>query len=158
MRALFLLCALFAHAAGAQQQVPLGFEDPHTQHRYQGLLDEIRCLVCQNQSLADSNAELAQDLRVQIHGMIEAGSSDQEILEYLVARYGDFVLYRPPLQGTTLLLWFGPFLLLLAGFVAVYLILRSRNAGEVTLSPDERAALARVMQEQDETERGTAEK
>ncbi|MEX2352637.1 MAG: cytochrome c-type biogenesis protein, partial [Gammaproteobacteria bacterium] len=88
-------------------EVPAEFDDPQQQQRYQSMLAEIRCLVCQNQSLADSNADLAQDLRNEVHRMVAAGDSNQEIIDYLVTRYGDFVLYRPPLKTTTLLLWFG---------------------------------------------------
>ena len=146
MRTLFLLLLLFSFCAGAAEG-PLGFDEPAKQQRFQGLVDEIRCLVCQNQSLADSNADLARDLRLQIHRMVEEGMSNEEILDFLVTRYGDFVLYRPPLKATTLLLWFGPFLLLLGGLAAVYLIVKSRRAGEVTLTPDEQAALSRIMDE-----------
>lgn len=112
--------------------------------RYHALIQELRCLVCQNQSIADSNAELADDLRRQVAAQIDAGKSDREIVDYLTARYGDFVLYRPPVRGRTLLLWAGPFavLLLAAGLVFVF-IRRSRRVPAVA-TPDP-AALERLL-------------
>ena len=89
--------------------------DPAFDARLRSLEEELRCLVCQNQTLADSNAPLAEDLRREVRELAVAGKSDDEIKQYLVARYGDFVLYRPPVKSTTLLLWFGPFVLLVAG-------------------------------------------
>jgi cytochrome c-type biogenesis protein CcmH len=94
--------------------------------RLKKLENELRCLVCQNQTLADSNAELAADLRREVRELAVAGKSDEEIRSYLVARYGDFVLYDPPLKGTTLLLWFGPFALLIGGGFVWWLVLRRR--------------------------------
>lgn len=105
----------------------------------QRLSEELRCLVCQNQTLADSHSELAQDLRQEIREMATKGMSDQAIIDYLVARYGDFVRYRPPLKRTTALLWFGPFSLLLAGAVGLFIMLRRREkmASDAPLSVDE---------------------
>ena len=100
--------------------------DPVAEKRLQGLSEELRCLVCQNQNIADSNAELAQDLRREIRGMIQAGKSDKEIIDFMVTRYGDFVLYRPPVKGITLLLWGGPIPLLLLGLFALQRYLRQR--------------------------------
>ena len=100
--------------------------DPVAGKRLQGLYEELRCLVCQNQNIADSNAELAQDLRREIRGMIQAGKSDKEIIDFMVTRYGDFVLYRPPVKGITLLLWGGPIALLLLGLFALQRYLRQR--------------------------------
>jgi cytochrome c-type biogenesis protein CcmH len=97
---------------------------PEQRARYQHLAEELRCLVCQNQTLADSNAELAGDLRRQVETMIVAGRSDDEIKGFLVDRYGDFVLYRPPVQGNTWLLWVGPFALLIVGALAWWRIQR----------------------------------
>ncbi|MEF8722078.1 MAG: cytochrome c-type biogenesis protein [Candidatus Accumulibacter delftensis] len=88
---------------------------------------ELRCLVCQNESLAGSHAELANDLRREIRTLIDAGKSDDEIMEFMVSRYGDFVRYRPPLKGTTLLLWFGPGVLFVLGFAALLRYLRRRD-------------------------------
>lgn len=102
---------------------PVVFENKNLEERYYLLIEEIRCLVCQNQSLADSNAPLAQDLRNEVFKMLQINKSNAEIMEFLVERYGDFVLYRPPLKKNTWLLWFGPFLFLVIGFfVAVFVI------------------------------------
>ena len=100
--------------------------DPVAEKRLQSLSEELRCLVCQNQNIADSNAELAQDLRRKIRGMIQAGKTDKEIIDFMVTRYGDFVLYRPPVKGITLLLWGGPIALLLLGLFALQRYLRQR--------------------------------
>jgi cytochrome c-type biogenesis protein CcmH len=100
--------------------------DPVAEKRLQHLSEELRCLVCQNQNIADSNAELAQDLRSEIRGMIQAGKSDKEIIDFMVVRYGDFVLYRPPVKGITLLLWGGPIALLLLGLFVLQRYLRQR--------------------------------
>src|SRR5215467_13838206 len=95
------------------------------------LAEELRCLVCQNQTLAESNAPLAEDLRNQLREQMRAGKSDKQVVDFLVDRYGDFVLYRPPLKATTFLLWFGPFLLLATGFaVLLRRVRRRRAAGE----------------------------
>jgi cytochrome c-type biogenesis protein CcmH len=91
------------------------FETPTEQHNFDQLTTELRCLVCQNQNLAESNAPLANDLRKQIYDQIKQGQSKQQIVDYLVSRYGDFILYRPPLNAVTVGLWFGPLLLLIAG-------------------------------------------
>ena len=101
--------------------------------------EELRCLVCQNESLAGSQADLAKDLRREIREQIAQGKSDKEILDFMIGRYGDFVRYRPPLKGTTFLLWFGPFLLLVAGIAALAIILRrrSRRVTAATLSAEE---------------------
>lgn len=100
---------------------------PEQRDRYHRLAEELRCLVCQNQTLADSNAELAADLRHQVETMIQAGRSNDEIKAYLVQRYGDFVLYRPPMKTTTWMLWVGPFLLLLGGLGILLFKLRLRT-------------------------------
>jgi cytochrome c-type biogenesis protein CcmH len=104
------------------------FKTPEQEQQYNRMIDELRCLVCQNQNLADSNAELAQDLRQEVYDMIQQGASDQEIIDFMVARYGDFVLYRPPLKSTTLLLWIGPFVILGIGVLALLLYIRKRRA------------------------------
>jgi cytochrome c-type biogenesis protein CcmH len=111
------------------------------------LSEKLRCLVCQNQTIADSNAELAQDLRRQIHEQIAAGKSDDEIVAYMVARYGDFVLYQPPVKSTTALLWAGPALLVVLGFVVLARVLRSRRAqaNEVPLTAEEHERAARLL-------------
>jgi cytochrome c-type biogenesis protein CcmH len=130
---------------------PLGFPDPVQQARYEGLLAELRCLVCQNQSLADSHAELAQDLREQVHAMIGEGEDNAAIVAFLRARYGDFVLYRPPLRASTVALWLGPFVLLGVALVAIARRARRQPPAVTPLAPAERARLA-AMLERDERE------
>ncbi|MGF1644141.1 MAG: cytochrome c-type biogenesis protein [Thiotrichales bacterium] len=100
--------------------------------RFKELIAELRCLVCQNQNLADSDAELARDLREEVHRMLREGKSDREVLDFMVTRYGDFVLYRPPVQSNTVLLWVGPFVILAIGILtAIVFVRRHRlNAGE----------------------------
>lgn len=107
-------------------EAPPAANDPVLEKRVMHLAEELRCLVCQNQSLADSHADLAVDLRNEIREMMRAGKSDEEIREFMVARYGDFVLYNPPVKSTTLILWAGPFLLLLGGGIALAIYLRRR--------------------------------
>ncbi len=124
-----VLLLVLTLAADAKVEM-LQFSNPDDEQRYQHLIAELRCLVCQNQNLADSDAELAQDLRQQTYEMIERGASDDEIIAFMVARYGDFVLYRPPLRTTTLLLWVGPFLLVGLGIAVLVTIIR-RRAGDV---------------------------
>ena len=102
-------------------------EDPAIEQRMKTLTEQLRCLVCQNETLADSRADLAEDLRKQIREQIKAGKSDKEIIAFLTERYGDFVLYNPPVKKTTYLLWFGPFVLLIAGTGVLYRYLRARR-------------------------------
>lgn len=125
-RYLVILMLLLATPLLAEEAKQLAI-DPQLEIQVHRLSTELRCLVCQNQTLADSDAPLAEDLRVEIREMAAQGKSDQEIIDYLVARYGDFVLYRPPVKATTVLLWAGPFMLLLAGLIGLGLILRSRQ-------------------------------
>ena len=108
------------------------FESPQHEQRYKRLVDELRCLVCQNQNLADSNSELAQDLRKQVYKMISAGQSDKEIKDFMVTRYGDFVLYRPPFKATTFLLWAGPFIILVIGLFVLIRFIRQRKKVVIT--------------------------
>ena len=124
--ALLALClAAAAHAADA----PLTAAEPEP---------ELRCLVCQNQTIADSNAELAVDLRNQVRDMLRQGQSEQQIIDYMTARYGDFVLYRPPVGGATFLLWFGPAVLMVGGLAALVLVLRRRSRlGNEHFDPEE---------------------
>lgn len=123
---LLVLVAALAGPALAIDQGP-AFEDPATQARYEELIDEIRCATCQNQSIKDSNAMLAEDLRREIREMISEGKSNEEILVFLTDRYGEFVLYRPPVDERTALLWGAPILLLLiAGFV-LFRVIRQRT-------------------------------
>lgn len=122
---LFLVC-LFTPLAIARDAQPLG-EDPAVEARLQKLSKELRCLVCRNETLAESPAGLADDLRREIREQIKAGKSDQEIIAFLQARYGEYILYRPRVTPTTYLLWFGPFVLLLAGLLVLFRYIRQRR-------------------------------
>ena len=123
---LALVLALCAAAGIAKEAVEVG-EEPWVEARMLHLSEELRCLVCQNETLASSRAELANDLRVEVRGLVKAGKTDTEIKQYLVARYGDFVLYRPEVKPVTWLLWFGPFAVLLGGIGMVWLYMRERQ-------------------------------
>ena len=116
----------FCSCADAPVQEPMVFESQQQEDRFNQLTQELRCLVCQNQNLADSDAQLAHDLRAEVHEMLIAGNSDDEIKQFMVERYGDFVLYRPPVQKNTYLLWLAPMVLLLIG--AWFCVPTSRNA------------------------------
>jgi cytochrome c-type biogenesis protein CcmH len=134
--------------AAAGEAAPLA-ENPQAEARLKALAVELRCLVCQNQTLADSNAPLAEDLRREVREMIAKNMSDKEIIDFLVTRYGDFVLYRPPLKTTTTLLWVGPFLLLIGGAIALVMALRRRQKklADVALSEAERTRVAQLLSE-----------
>jgi cytochrome c-type biogenesis protein CcmH len=120
--------------------------DPALEQRVMTLASELRCLVCQNQTIADSNAPLAEDLRNQVREKMRQGSSNSEIIDYMVARYGDFVLYRPPLKLTTVLLWFGPLLLLAAGFtVLLRRVLRRRTGQDLEMTASEHKRAAQLL-------------
>lgn len=116
------------------------------------LAEELRCLVCQNQTIADSHAELAIDLKNQIREKLKAGMSEEQITQYMVARYGDFVLYRPPVKATTVPLWFGPFALLLAALAGLfhYLRQRRRSAAPQPLSAAEQARVQALLDSPEE--------
>ena len=149
---LLLLCSLSAVVV-AQTAQPLA-EDPEVEKRLQALSLELRCLVCQNETLADSRAGLAEDLRREIREQIKAGKSDKEIIAFLTARYGDFVLYRPRVTPTTYLLWFGPFVLLVVGLVVLYRQLKQRRA-QITQQPltaQDRRQLDELLQASKEKE------
>ncbi len=141
MRAwVLLLCwALLCGGVLAKEAAPMA-ADVEIEKRMVAISEELRCLVCQNESLSGSHAELAQDLRREIRSMIAAGKTDQEILDFMVARYGDFVRYRPPVKPTTWLLWGGPFLLMAGGVAAliVFLRRRARENAAPALSDEER--------------------
>jgi cytochrome c-type biogenesis protein CcmH len=149
-RAWLLAAALLAVplAVSAADAVPTE-KDPVVAERAVRLGEKLRCLVCQNQTIGDSNAELAVDLRRQVREQIAAGKTDGEIIDYMVTRYGDFVLYQPPVKATTLLLWGGPALLLLLGAFAMWRILqgRRRTVDELPLSAEEHERAARLLGE-----------
>ncbi len=129
MKAMTILIATLVLASGAWAiDTGKAFDDPELQARYEKLIDEIRCLKCQNQSIKDSNAFLAGDLRREVRRMIDEGMSDEEIADFLVERYGEFALYRPRKSGKTLILWIAPFALLVLGGFALVRVLRRRMA------------------------------
>ncbi len=137
-----ILLMLACYGLMANEAAPLA-EDPVVEQRLIGISEEMRCLVCQNESLAGSRSDLANDLRAQIRSMIKAGKSDAEIRQYMVDRYGDFVLYRPPVKPITWLLWLGPFTILVVGIIGLLMYLRKRNTSmdSRTLSDDENRRL-----------------
>jgi cytochrome c-type biogenesis protein CcmH len=127
------------------------FDNPEQEQQYNRLVAELRCLVCQNQNLADSNAELAQDLRQEVYEMIQNGATDQEIVSFMVARYGDFVLYRPPFKSTTAFLWIGPFIILAVGFVILLMFIRKRRqSAAVELDETEQARAQQLLNDNNE--------
>ncbi|MFC5526126.1 cytochrome c-type biogenesis protein [Rhodanobacter ginsengisoli] len=121
-----------AGLAHAQAIEPMPFASHAQELRFQQLTRQLRCPMCQNETLADSNAPIARDLRNQIFQLMQQGKSDEQIKQYLVARYSDYVLYDPPLQPSTWLLWFGPLLILLGGAAVVVMAIRRRNRGDDT--------------------------
>jgi cytochrome c-type biogenesis protein CcmH len=131
-----LLLFLVASIAFAQAIDPLPFKDHAQEVRFQSLTRELRCLVCQNENLADSNADLARDLRHEVFNLMQQGKSDEEIKQYLVDRYSDFVLYDPPVKTSTLLLWFGPLVILLAGAAVVVVTVRRRGRAALAVAND----------------------
>ncbi|MEN8204958.1 MAG: cytochrome c-type biogenesis protein [Pseudomonadota bacterium] len=146
--AVLTLCLLLG-ASLAQAGVTLEsfkFDSKAEEQHFKDLIEELRCLVCQNQSLVDSDAELAHDLRAEVYDMVQAGKNDQEIVEFLVARYGDFVLYNPPIKPSTYLIWFGPFvLLLIAGLLLLRSIRRQQKVPAAEISAEERERLNTIL-------------
>ncbi|MEP7209107.1 MAG: cytochrome c-type biogenesis protein [Casimicrobiaceae bacterium] len=143
---LLLVAAVLAPNGRAAEAIPTT-QDPVAAARAVQLAEALRCLVCQNQTIADSNADLAVDLRRQIREQIGAGRTDTQITQFMVDRYGDFVLYKPPLRATTLLLWGGPALLLIGGILVVIRALSTRRArvDAMPLSAEERARAVRLL-------------
>ena len=137
----------FASAAFGQAS-EIANPDPKTEERLKGLAHELRCLVCQNQTIADSNAPLAVDLRQQIRGQIAQGRSDDQIRAYMVERYGDFVLYNPPFKATTAVLWAAPFVLILGGLAAFATVVRRRRVtvAEGAVPAERRRELERLLE------------
>lgn len=146
---LFCLLPVFAHAGEAQDLAA----DPVLEKRMIGLAEKLRCLVCQNESLASSHAELAEDLRREVRELMQKGMSDQEIMDYLVARYGDFVLYQPPMKSYTMLLWFGPFALLFVAGLGLLFQLRKRRETmpEPELTPEAHQRAAALLNEEEKS-------
>lgn len=143
---LWVLLITVAFPVIAGEAAPTAY-DPALEARVQTVSEELRCMVCQNQSLADSHADLAIDLKNQVREMLKQGQSDQQVVTYMVERYGDFVLYRPPVKSTTWLLWFGPFLLFAVGIGVLFVKLRRRHENkEQTLSAEEHEAAVKLLQ------------
>jgi cytochrome c-type biogenesis protein CcmH len=149
MRTLALIVLLLAAVPVFAQEMAL--PDPALEQRARDLSREIRCVVCQSQSIADSDADIAKELRVLIREQIAEGKSDDDIRDYLAARYGDFVLFKPPFKASTFVLWVGPFaILVLAGIgVAMFFRRRAEAARPVDLSSDERGRVARLLNDED---------
>jgi cytochrome c-type biogenesis protein CcmH len=134
--------------AFAKDALPLA-DDPVTEQRLIVISEEMRCLVCQNESLAGSRSDLANDLRKEIRILIKEGKTDAQIRSFMVERYGDFVLYRPPIKPTTWLLWIGPFVILLGGIISLIVYLRRRNQGipSATLSAEENRRIDTLLKD-----------
>ncbi len=149
---LALLLGLLLAVPVPAKEAPPAAADPALEHRLVVLTEQLRCLVCQNQTIADSHAELAIDLKNQIREKLKAGMSEEKIMEYMVARYGDFVLYRPPVKATTLPLWFGPFVLLIAALAGLfyYILRRRRSAPAQPLSDAEQARVRALLDANEE--------
>jgi len=147
MKKLILCCLLFfSNHVFAEIEI-YQFATPQLEARYQTLTEELRCLVCQNQNIADSHAELAQDLRRKVYEKLSAGESNEQIINYMTERYGDFVLYRPPFNVKTLILWLAPILTLLLGGVGFWSLLKRRKENITpTLSAKERERLNQLLQ------------
>jgi len=142
----FSVLLLAGSAASAYTLEEFTFDSPQQQTEFRELISKLRCLVCQNESLAGSQAELAQDLRNEVYKMMRAGQSQDQILDFLVARYGDFVLYDPPLKPSTYVLWFGPFVLI--GIGAVFMVralLRKKATPDAGISDDDRQRLQDLL-------------
>src|SRR2546428_3757250 len=142
-----LISLVICFASVALAKEAKSAEDPQIEQRMRALTEQLRCLVCQNETLADSHADLAEDLRKEIREQMRAGKSDEEIIAFLTQRYGDFVLYKPPVKSTTYLLWFGPFVLLFAGTGVLYRYLKKRREliDEKPLTADERKRAEEIL-------------
>jgi len=147
-RVLFFCAALLAAASlQAKQAVPAA-DDPVVEKRAVSLEQGLRCLVCQNQTIAESRADLAMDLKKEIREQIKAGKSDDQIIQFMVERYGDFVLYKPPFKAITALLWGGPFLLLVGGVIALFVYQRRRRGkvAQAELNAEQRARAEALLE------------
>ena len=145
-----LILALFVCQAQAEIEYR-NFKQPEQEQVYQTLISELRCLVCQNQSIADSNADLAKDLRRQVYDMLQQGKSRQDIVDFMTERYGDFVMYKPAFKLKTFLLWLGPVLFLLCGLAAVWVLRSKTGAGEQPLTKEQQARLNSILEKGDDT-------
>ena len=152
MKGLLIILTLLFSLSTLNAAVELKqFKNAEQEQRYKNIIDELRCLVCQNQNLADSNAGLAVDLRKQVYKMILAGDDDEAIFDYMVTRYGDFVLYRPPFKATTFLLWVGPFIIFALGLFVLIRFIRQRKKVVVTeLNSGDKEKLKQLLNEDKE--------
>ena len=149
---LILLVQLFVSASVMAAPIETyKFDSPETEKVFHKLSEELRCLVCQNQNIAESNADLAKDLRLEIYTMLQEGKSEDEIVEFMVQRYGDYVLYRPPFKPMTWLLWFGPILIFALGLVFVVRFMKSQSSASqpAALSEEEVERIKNLHAEQD---------
>ena len=143
---LFIFTLLFSFSSLYAEIEAKQFENVKQEQRYKHIIDELRCLVCQNQNISGSNAGLAQDLRKQVHKMIIAGESDEAIFDFMVTRYGDFVLYRPPFKATTFFLWVGPFIIFAIGLFVLMRFIAQRKKNIVTeLSSTDKEKLKQLL-------------
>ncbi len=149
----FLGLLLAAGMAGATALSSYTFDSKEEEQAFRDFTAELRCLVCQNQSLAESDADLADDLRREVYTMWRQGRPQEEIIDFLVSRYGDFVLYDPPLKPSTYILWFGPFLLFVAGVVVLMRTLKRKNEDrEVELTEEDKQRLSELLQDANENQ------
>jgi cytochrome c-type biogenesis protein CcmH len=148
-----LLLAASAASTGFVQakEAPLASSNPELDKRVMALSEELRCLVCQNQTLADSHAELAIDLKNQVREKLASGMSDKDVVNYMVERYGDFVMYRPPMKSTTFLLWFGPFILLIGGILILVRKVSRRQVAQNNVPDTELKRAASLLEGTNET-------
>jgi cytochrome c-type biogenesis protein CcmH len=153
MKGLLIILSLLISLSTVNASVDIKqFANEQQEKRYKHIIQELRCLVCQNQNIAGSNAGLAQDLRKKVHQMILAGNDDEAIYEFMVSRYGDFVLYRPPFNLSTLLLWLGPFIIFAIGLFVLMRFIRNRKKVVVTeLSNEEKEKLKKLLKENKES-------
>ena len=148
MKLIFVLLVVIATSTNAAINA-VEFDTPEQSERYKKLIDELRCLVCQNQNLADSDADLAVDLKNIVQQKINAGESDAQILDFMTERYGDFVLYRPPFKSNTLLLWLGPSVFLMFGLLIVVGYIKRSNNQRFSPSEEQREQVRRMLNSED---------
>lgn len=147
---LVMMLVLSAFSAAAKEAVPMA-QDPVLEVRVRALTEELRCLVCQNQTLAASDSDFANDMRREIRGLMNQGLSDHDVLDFLVQRYGDFILFRPPMKSTTYLLWFGPPALMVSGGIILFAVLRrrTRRQADVPLTADQHKLAESLLAQKD---------
>jgi cytochrome c-type biogenesis protein CcmH len=144
-----LILSLFVYQAQAEIEYR-DFKQPEQEQAYQTLISELRCLVCQNQTIADSNADLAKDLRRQVYEMLQQGKSRQDIVDFMTDRYGDFVMYKPALKLKTMLLWLGPVLFLVIGLATVWVLRSKTGSSDEQLTKEQQAKLNSILEKGDD--------